>query len=170
MPERRFNDHPFAPCMASIPTLRALLIERLKELYEAEHSVIKTLPRMIRAAANPLLKKAFDQNLSQTRRQVIRLAESQRTLGLPPTGNPCRAVSGLMEDAGLMVDLCSPPAVRDAALIGAVQRIQLYEWPAIIRRATSRRRAARPAWPSNSRRRGERRRMPMPTSPAWRLA
>lgn len=120
------TDLTFGLTMAPIPTLHALLIERLKELHDTEHGVIKLLPRLIRAAANPSLRKALNHSLTQTRRQAIRLAESQRTLGLPPTGKACHAMHGLVEDAAEAIGLRSPAPVRDAALIGAAQRIQLY--------------------------------------------
>ncbi len=113
--------------MASIPTLHALLIDELKDLFHAENQLVKALPKMAKAAANPGLKAGFTGHLAETRGHVARLATALKILGLPPKGKPCHAMLGLVEEGGEAIAMKGPAAVRDAALIGAAQRVEHYE-------------------------------------------
>ena len=65
-------------------TLRDLYVEELKDLYNAENQILKALPRMIRAATHPKIKKAFTKHERQTREQVKRLERICRELGESP--------------------------------------------------------------------------------------
>src|ERR1700722_8990428 len=49
-----------------IETLDELLIEEIKDLYDAEKQLTKALPKMARAASSPDLKAAFTEHLGQT--------------------------------------------------------------------------------------------------------
>ena len=53
--------------------LEELLHDELKDLYSAENQIIKALPKMVRPAISPDLKRAFERHLEETRRQVDRL-------------------------------------------------------------------------------------------------
>lgn len=113
--------------MASIPTLHALLIDEIKDLFHAENQLIKALPKMVKAAANSDLKAGFTAHLAQTRGHVTRLGRALKILGLPPKGKTCHAMFGLVEEAAEAIKTKGPSAVRDAALIGAAQRVEHYE-------------------------------------------
>ncbi len=113
--------------MSSLPTLHALLIDELKDLYHAENQLIKALPTMARAASHPALKAAFTAHLAQTRQHAQRLAQALKLLGLPPKGKTCHAMQGLVEEGSEAIAIKGPDAVRDAALIGAAQRVEHYE-------------------------------------------
>ena len=113
--------------MSSIPTLHALLIDELKDLFHAENQLLKALPKMAKAAANPELKAGFTNHLAETRGHVTRLTRALKILGLPPKGKPCHAMLGLVEEGAEAISLKGPAAVRDAALIGAAQRVEHYE-------------------------------------------
>lgn len=113
--------------MSSLPTLNALLIDELKDLFHAENQLLKALPKMAKAATNPELKAGFTGHLAQTRGHVDRLAQSLRIMGLPAKGKPCHAMLGLVEEGAEAIAAQGPNAVRDAALIGAAQRVEHYE-------------------------------------------
>jgi ferritin-like metal-binding protein YciE len=113
--------------MSSIPTLHALLADELKDLFHAENQLIKALPKMAKAATNPDLKAGFTTHLGETREHVTRLTEALKILGLPPKGKPCHAMLGLIEEGAEAIETEGPAAVRDAALIGAAQRVEHYE-------------------------------------------
>lgn len=113
--------------MSSILTLHALLIDELKDLFHAENQLLKALPKMSKAATNPELKAGFTGHLTQTRGHVTRLAQALKILGLPAKGKPCHAMLGLVAEGGEAIELKGPAAVRDAALIGAAQRVEHYE-------------------------------------------
>ena len=63
--------------------LQELYVEELKDLYSAENQILKGLPRMIKAATHPQLKRAFTKHERQTREQVKRLERICKSLGCP---------------------------------------------------------------------------------------
>jgi len=113
--------------MSSIPTLHALLIDEIKDLFHAENQLLKALPKMAKAATSPDLKAGFAGHLAETHGHVTRLTQSLKILGLPPKGKPCHAMIGLVEEGAEAIEMKAPTAVRDAALIGAAQRVEHYE-------------------------------------------
>ncbi len=113
--------------MSTLPTLHALLIDELKDLYHAENQLLKALPKMAKAATNPELKAGFTAHLAQTRGHVARLVKAMKILGVPAKGKVCHAMMGLVEEGAEAIATKGPDAVRDAALIGAAQRVEHYE-------------------------------------------
>jgi ferritin-like metal-binding protein YciE len=111
----------------AIPTLHALLIDELKDLFHAENQLLRALPKLAKAASNAKLQAGFTEHLEQTRNHVTRLIAALKILGLPPKGRPCHAMRGLVEESAEAVAIKGPSAVRDAALIGAAQRVEHYE-------------------------------------------
>lgn len=113
--------------MSSIPTLHALLADELKDLFHAENQLIKALPKMAKAATNRDLKAGFTAHLKQTRGHVLRLRQAMKVLGLPAKGKTCQAMLGLVKEGAEAIKIKAPTVVRDAALIGAAQRVEHYE-------------------------------------------
>jgi ferritin-like metal-binding protein YciE len=108
-------------------SLRDLYITELKDLYDAENRIIKALPKMAEACGSQDLRNAFEQHLEQTRRQVERLEEIFQKLDESPKGEKCKGIIGIIDEGEDMMDEDAPPAVRDAALIAAAQRVEHYE-------------------------------------------
>ena len=52
--------------MAEMDSLRELYVEEIKDLWSAENQILKGLPRMIKAAKHPQLKRAFTKHEAQT--------------------------------------------------------------------------------------------------------
>jgi ferritin-like metal-binding protein YciE len=69
--------------------LGELFLHTLKDVYFAEHEILKTLPKMTQGANNSRLKQAFDQHCVQTEGQIQRL---QQVFSLLPA-RPSRASS-----------------------------------------------------------------------------
>jgi ferritin-like metal-binding protein YciE len=107
--------------------MRDLLIEELRDLYDAEKQLIEALPKMSRAATSPELKSAFDHHLHQTRDHLTRLKSVFSDLGEKPTGEVCDAMQGLIKEGENMAHAKGNDDVRDAGLIGAAQRVEHYE-------------------------------------------
>ena len=55
--------------------LKGLLLHTLKDVYFAEHEILKTLPKMAQAAQSAELKEAFETHRAQTEQQIGRLAD-----------------------------------------------------------------------------------------------
>lgn len=111
----------------SLDSLHDLYVEELRDLYNAENQLLKALPRMAKAASHPDLKAAFTEHLEVTRGQVERLAGIFEELGEKPTGKKCKAMEGLVAEGKEVMDEDGEPAVKDAALIAAAQRVEHYE-------------------------------------------
>jgi ferritin-like metal-binding protein YciE len=108
-------------------SLRDLYITELKDLYDAENRITKALPKMAEASGSQDLRNAFEHHLEQTRRQVERLEQIFQKLDESPKGEKCKGVIGIIDEGEDLMDADAPPAVRDAALISAAQRVEHYE-------------------------------------------
>lgn len=111
----------------SMDSLKDLYIDELKDLYNAENQLLKALPKMARKASAPELKRAFQEHLGQTERQVNRLEKIFKDLGEKPTGKTCKAMKGLVEEGKEIIEEKGDESVLDAALIGAAQKVEHYE-------------------------------------------
>jgi len=110
-----------------LDSLHKLFVEELRDLYSAEGQILKALPKMAKAAANPKLKAAFEAHLVETEGQVARLEQIFEELGEKPTGKTCKAMKGLVEEGSELMKEDAEPEVLDAGLIGAAQRVEHYE-------------------------------------------
>lgn len=113
--------------MAKLSSLNELLIEELKDLYDAEHQLTKALPKMAEAATNPQLKTAFTSHLAETEGHIQRLEQVFSLLGEKASRKTCKAMKGLVEEGSEVIEEKAEPEVKDAALIGAAQRVEHYE-------------------------------------------
>src|SRR4029079_14922632 len=110
-----------------LKTLHDLYVDELKDLYSAEHQLLKALPKMAKAASAPKLSKAFSDHLMETKEQVDRLETIFKELDASPKGKTCKAMEGLLEEGKDVMSEDADPTVRDAALIAAAQRVEHYE-------------------------------------------
>jgi ferritin-like metal-binding protein YciE len=108
-------------------SLRDLYITELKDLYDAENRITKALPKMAEASSSQDLRNAFEHHLEQTRRHTERLEEIFQKLDESPKGEKCKGMVGIIDEGEDLMDEDAPPAVRDAALIAAAQRVEHYE-------------------------------------------
>jgi ferritin-like metal-binding protein YciE len=107
--------------------LEELLIDELKDLYNAENQIIKALPKMAKAAGSPDLRRAFERHLEETRRQVERLDQIGEQLEVKLTGKKCHGMEGLIEEGKEIMSQELEENALDAGLIGAAQKVEHYE-------------------------------------------
>ena len=113
-----------------LESLRDLLVEQLQDLYDAEHRIIKALPKMAKAATSSELKAAFEKHLIETEGQIERLDQVFTQLGEKAKKKACKAMQGLIEEGEETIKEDAEPEVKDAALIAAAQRVEHYEMAA----------------------------------------
>ncbi|MEZ6073712.1 MAG: DUF892 family protein [Pirellulales bacterium] len=89
--------------------------------------MLEALPRMEKAATDSSLKEAFRHHLQETKGHVDRLTKIFAALEFEPGGHKCSAMEGLITEASDILKTDAEPAVRDAALIAAAQRVEHYE-------------------------------------------
>jgi ferritin-like metal-binding protein YciE len=107
--------------------LEDLFHETLKDIYFAENKILKTLPKMAKAAQSKELRAAFTQHERETRGQVKRLDRVFKIIGKPARGKTCAAINGISEEgAEIMKDFKGTPAL-DAGLLAAAQAVEHYE-------------------------------------------
>ncbi|OEY71790.1 YciE/YciF ferroxidase family protein [Salegentibacter salarius] len=107
--------------------LEDLFEHQLKDLYSAESQLVKALPKMVKAANDEKLKKAFEDHLEETKEHKKRLEEISKELGFKPTGQECKAMKGLIEEAEAFLKEDAEDDVRDAGIIADAQRVEHYE-------------------------------------------
>jgi ferritin-like metal-binding protein YciE len=113
--------------MPKLNSLDDLLVHELQDIYNAESQILKALPKMIKAASHPELQSAFEEHLEQTEGQVERLDQVFKLLGVPAKGKKCEGMAGVIEEGKKVMEEDAEPAVMDAALIAAAQKVEHYE-------------------------------------------
>jgi len=108
-------------------SLRQLYIDELKDLYNAETQLVKALPKMAKASSNAQLRQAFEEHLRQTSEHVSRLEQIFEMLDEKPTGKKCLGMEGLVKEGAETIQEDYSDEVKDAAIIGAAQRVEHYE-------------------------------------------
>lgn len=108
--------------------LESYFLVALKDIYWAEKALTKALPRMAKAATSPELKKAFEQHLEVTKRQIGRLDKVFEQMGKKAQGKKCDAMQGLIKESEEIISETKDDTfTRDAALIIAAQKVEHYE-------------------------------------------
>ena len=110
-----------------LESLESLFVHELKDLLSAEKQLIKALPKMAKGASSESLKAAFEEHLEQTKGHVDRLDQIFELLGKSARAEHCKAMEGLIEEGSDLLEEDGEPVVKDAALIGAAQKVEHYE-------------------------------------------
>lgn len=108
-------------------TLQDLFVHDLSDIYSAEKQLTKALPKLARAADDPGLAEAFSRHLEETQGQVERIDRIVEATGLRLKRMKCAAMEGLIEEGQDVIEEIKKGPVRDAALIGAAQKVEHYE-------------------------------------------
>tara|TARA_R110002020_G_scaffold48286_6_gene137648 strand:+ start:13636 stop:14094 length:459 start_codon:yes stop_codon:yes gene_type:complete len=93
----------------------------------AERKILKTLPKMKRAASSDKLKDAFEKHREQTEGQIERLQKVFEILGKPARGKTCDAIEGIIAEGEEIIDEFKGTAALDAGLISSAQAVEHYE-------------------------------------------
>lgn len=113
--------------MADAKTLNDMFIDMLKDVYYAEKQILRTLPKMAKAAKSQELKAAFEKHREETEGQIERLAQVFEIAGKAARGKTCDAILGIIEEGkAVMEDYDGSPAM-DAGLLAAAQAVEHYE-------------------------------------------
>jgi ferritin-like metal-binding protein YciE len=113
--------------MAKTTTMDDLLLDELRDLYDAEKQLTKALPKMAKASTSEELRAAFEEHLQQTQGHVERLDQIFEQLGHKSSGKKCAAMSGLIKEGEDVASDTDDDSVRDAGLIAAAQKVEHYE-------------------------------------------
>jgi ferritin-like metal-binding protein YciE len=102
--------------------------DEIKDIYWAEKHLVKTLPKMAKAATSPELKEAFTNHLEETKGHVERLEQVFEILEEKPQAKKCDAMDGITKEGdGIIEETETGTATRDVGLILAGQKVEHYE-------------------------------------------
>lgn len=107
--------------------LESLFYDTLRDMYYAERHILKTLPKLERAAVSDELKAAFGQHLRETEGQVKRLEQVFTMIDRKPVSKRCEAIDGILKEGDEHLDEYKGSPAADAALIASAQAVEHYE-------------------------------------------
>ena len=112
----------------SSSTLEQFFVDEIKDIYWAEKHLVKTIPKMQKAATSMELKEAFGNHLETTKGHVTRLEEVFGLLGEKAVAKKCEAMEGITKEGeSIIEDTDAGTATRDVGLILAAQKVEHYE-------------------------------------------
>ena len=108
-------------------TLDTLFHDTLRDIYYAERKILKSLPKMARAAQAPELKAAFEKHQAETEGQIERLQQVFDIIGKAPRGKVCDAIEGILAEGDEIAEEYKGTTALDAGLLAAAQAVEHYE-------------------------------------------
>ncbi len=108
--------------------LNQFFLDQLKDIYWAEQKLVKTLPKMEKAATTQQLKNAFANHLEETKEHVNRLEKVFSLVNEDADATKCPAMAGIADEGEEIIDKTDEgTAQRDVGLIFAGQKAEHYE-------------------------------------------
>ena len=108
--------------------LKEFFVDELKDIYWAEQKLVKTLPKLQKAATSEELQTAFKSHLEETKTHVQRLEQAFQRIGEKAVAKKCDAMEGITEEGSSVIkDTEKGTATRDVALVMAGQKAEHYE-------------------------------------------
>jgi len=108
--------------------LKEFLAEEIKDVYWAEKHLLKTLPKMSKAATSEELASAFLDHAEMTKTHVSRLEEVFGLLDKKVQAKKCEAMEGITKEGdGVIEDTEKGTSTRDVGLIISAQKAEHYE-------------------------------------------
>jgi ferritin-like metal-binding protein YciE len=106
-------------------SLQDVLIDHLRDLYDAEKNLVRALPKMAKAADSEELADAIRNHLEETKNHVTRLEQVFEKFDEKPRAKACKAMRGLIEEGGEAAT--DDGTLSDLAIIAAAQKAEHYE-------------------------------------------
>src|SRR6266446_7431054 len=110
-----------------INNFRDMYIAELQELVSVESQLSDALLRMAGAAAHPSLKDLLVHHHGETETQKQRLVTILQKHGADPAAHTDQAMQALVNETKKMLAMLTGDDLRDAGLIGSVQKLEHYE-------------------------------------------
>ncbi|TIT79778.1 MAG: ferritin-like domain-containing protein [Mesorhizobium sp.] len=107
--------------------LESLFVDGLKDIYYAEKKILKTLPKLAKAAQSEEVSAAFEKHRMETEGQVDRLEQVFELLGKAARAKTCPAIDGILEEGSEILEEYEDQPALDAGLVAAAQSVEHYE-------------------------------------------
>jgi len=114
--------------MPAVTSPEQLFEHELKDMYYAEKTLTKVLPKLAEEASDRELSRAFTSHLKQTEGHVANLEKVFQSIGKTPQATSCPGIEGIRKEHDEFVQSSSPSTdMLDAFLTGAAARAEHYE-------------------------------------------
>src|SRR4030095_9091868 len=110
----------------AIGSLKDLYLDELNDLYDAEMQIVRALPRLAEAAQHPELRATLSRQSEESRLHLERLELIFTHWGERRRQQLCAGLKGSVQEADDRLHAATTADTRDAAIIGAAQRIEHY--------------------------------------------
>ena len=108
--------------------LEEYFINSLRDIYWAEKHLVKSLPKMQKAATSEELAQAIGDHISVTEEHVARLEQVFEMMEQKAQAKKCEAMEGLIKEGEAVINETDKgSATRDVGLIMAAQKVEHYE-------------------------------------------
>jgi ferritin-like metal-binding protein YciE len=104
-----------------------LFYDTLKDIYFAERQILKTLPKLAKAAQSEELKGAFLTHRDETEGHVERLQQIFDMIGKRAQARTCEAIKGILEEGDEIMEEYAGSEALDAGLLAGGQAVEHYE-------------------------------------------
>ena len=108
-------------------TLADAFSHTLKDVYYAEHAIVKELPNVKKGVSNPDFKAALELHLKETKQQIVILDKVFSSIDMKAEGEKCDAIEGLIKETNSIIEESDGPVAKHAALAAECQAIEHYE-------------------------------------------
>ena len=109
-------------------TPEQLFEHELQDVYYAEKTIEKMLPKLAGEATTLELSRAFESHLKETREQIKNLERVFSELGKSAKGEACPGIDGIKAEHDKFMSEEEPSSdIRDLFLTGAAARTEHYE-------------------------------------------
>lgn len=114
--------------MPAVTSPKQLFEHELQDVYYAEKTLTKVLPKLAKEASDPELSRAFTSHLKETEKHVSNLEKVFKQIGKTPEAHPCPGIDGIKKEHDEFVEEnYTSSEMLDAFLTGAAARTEHYE-------------------------------------------
>jgi ferritin-like metal-binding protein YciE len=103
-----------------------LLTQEVKEIHSTERQLSRAMPKLAKAVSSQRLREMLEKRREQGATLIESIDEALEELGTTRARKKNDAIEGLIEGANQHIEEISDKKMLDAALIGAVQKIEHY--------------------------------------------
>ncbi|NDJ55073.1 MAG: DUF892 family protein [Chloroflexi bacterium] len=104
-----------------------LLLQELRDFYDAKQQAAQAYPHLEEAAADSALASLFDQHTHLTTEHLTRLEAVFSHLNAPTKQSACEAMRGIVQRAYAYISSLRPGPIRDGALVVTARKVEYYE-------------------------------------------
>lgn len=114
--------------MSQMTSPKELFIHELKDMYYAEKTLTKVLPKLASESSDRELTRAFQSHLEETRGQIQNLEQVFKNIGKRAEGEKCPGIDGIKEEHESFMEENEPTEIlSDVFITGSAARTEHYE-------------------------------------------